>query len=73
MKINKKMKLGDVLVKYPETFEVFLNNGMHCFGCHIAQFETIEDGAKAHGINEKDLDKLIADLNNAVKNKKEKK
>ena len=73
MKITKKMTLGEVITKYPETVEIFLNAGMHCFGCHIAQFETIEDGAKAHGMCEKELDKLIDDLNKVVKNKKEKK
>lgn len=73
MKITKEMTIGEVITKYPETIEVFLKIGMHCFGCHIAHQESIEGGAMAHGMCEKELDKLIDDLNNTIKNKKEKK
>ncbi|MBQ4403680.1 MAG: DUF1858 domain-containing protein, partial [Selenomonadaceae bacterium] len=34
--------------------------GMGCFGCHAAQFESIEEGALVHGI---DPDKLVEALN----------
>ncbi len=33
---------------------------MHCFGCHLAVDETIEQGAVAHGVA---VDKLVEDLN----------
>ena len=66
IKITKKMKIGEVVEKYPETFEVFTKHGLHCVGCAVAAFENIEQGALAHGIEVK---KLIDDLNKAVKNK----
>jgi hybrid cluster-associated redox disulfide protein len=34
-----------------------------CFGCAIARFENVEQGALAHGI---DVDALVKDLNAAV-------
>ena len=37
--------------------------GMGCFGCHVAQFETVEQGAMAHGI---DVDALVDALNEIV-------
>ena len=64
MKINKQMKIDEVLRKYPETVEVFGKHGFHCIGCAAASFESIEQGAVAHGI---DADELIEDLNKAVK------
>ena len=67
LKITKDMTLSKVVEKYPKTIEVFLGHGMGCFGCGIAQFETIEQGAAAHGIN---LKKLMAALNKAVSKKK---
>lgn len=67
MKITKHMSLGEVIKKYPETAEVFFKHGMHCLGCAAAVFETIEDGAKAHGI---DVNKLVEDLNHVVQRKK---
>lgn len=65
--ITKNMTLSEVLSKYPKAIDVFLEYNLHCAGCSAAQFETIEQAAKAHGIN---VTKLIKDLNNAIKSKK---
>ena len=62
--ITKDMSITDIVEQHPETIEVLLNHGMHCFGCMAAQFEDIEAGALAHGI---DVESLMADLNKAVK------
>lgn len=59
-KISKDMTISEAVAKYPETIEVFLEYGMGCFGCGIAQFETIEQGATVHGIK---LKKLMEALN----------
>ena len=63
-KIDKNMKIEEALKKYPETAEVFGKYGFHCLGCAAASFESIEQGAMAHGI---DVEKWIEDLNKAVK------
>ena len=63
MTITKDMPIGEVVQKYPETIPVFLDRGLMCFGCAIARFEDIEQGALAHGI---DVEALIKDLNLAV-------
>ena len=65
-KITGKMTIGECVSKYPETIAVFMKHGLHCVGCAVAQFENIEQGAKAHGI---DVKKLVADLNKAVEKK----
>ena len=61
--ITKDMSITDIAEKHPETVEVLLKHGMHCFGCMAARFENIEQGALAHGI---DVDQLMKDLNEAV-------
>ena len=43
-KIKKEMTFGEVLKKHPETVKTFFLYGMHCFGCHLAVEETIEQG-----------------------------
>jgi len=63
MKITKDMNIIEVVQKYPDTIGVFMYAGMGCFGCHVAQFETIEQGATAHGI---DVDALVNALNEVV-------
>jgi len=61
--ITKDMPIGQVVQKYPKTVEVFLRHGLMCFGCAIAQYENVEQGATAHGI---DVEALMKDLNAAV-------
>ena len=61
--ITGQMKITEIVEKYPQSVEVFLKHGMHCFGCMAARFENLEQGARAHGI---DVAKLLEDLNKAV-------
>ena len=61
--ISKDMSITEVVEKYPDTAEIFMQHGMHCLGCMAARFENIEQGALAHGI---DVDALIEDLNKSI-------
>lgn len=64
--ITKEMGIVEIVTKYPQTVPVFQAHGMGCLGCAAANFENVEQGANAHGI---DIDKLIQDLNDAAKGK----
>ena len=44
MTITKDMNIVEVVQRYPDTMMVFMYAGMGCFGCHAAQFESIEEG-----------------------------
>jgi len=66
MKITSTTKILELVEKYPESIEVFIKNGMHCFGCAVAAFETIEEGCEAHGL---DADKIIKELNKKINKK----
>ena len=61
--ITKDMDFAEVLQRFPQTMPVFAKYGMHCIGCAMSEFETIEQGAMAHGINVK---KFVEDLNAAA-------
>lgn len=63
MTITKDTTIEEVVNKYPETIMVFMKHGLHCVGCHVSAFETVEEGAMAHG---SDVDALVADLNKVV-------
>lgn len=70
--VDKNMTLGEVVQKFPESAEIMMNYGLHCIGCHVAAWETIEQGALGHGMNEKESDKMIEEINVAInKNKKQ--
>jgi hypothetical protein len=40
---------------------------MHCIGCAMANEESIEDGAKAHGLKDDDISKMIKEINTKIK------
>lgn len=63
-KITKEMKIKEVIQKYPKTTFVFIDYGLHCIGCPMANPETIEEAVKMHRL---DLEKFLKDLNEAVK------
>jgi hybrid cluster-associated redox disulfide protein len=67
MTISKDNTIEEVVTKYPETVMVFMKHGLHCVGCHVSAFESIEEGAMAHGM---DVDTLLADLNNVASSQK---
>ena len=62
--VTKNMSIAEVVMKWPETAGAFMENGLHCYGCAAARFETIEQGAMAHGV---DPDKLIEAINDSIK------
>ena len=62
-KINKNMTLGEIVIKYPESVDIFMKYGLHCIGCSVAAWETLEQGAMAHGIDDKKLDNMLKELN----------
>lgn len=70
-KITGDMTLGEVVQKYPESALVMMKYGLHCVGCHIASWETVKQGAMAHGMSEKDLKKMLEELNQVASKKNE--
>ena len=65
--ITKTINLGDLSNTYPELVEVLVNDyGLHCVGCMAAAFETLEEGAKAHGYSDKEIEKMVKKLNQII-------
>jgi len=64
-KITKDMKFSEILAYGQPVVQVFMKYKMGCLGCAAAKFETLEQGANAHGVN---VDDLLRDLNAALNN-----
>ncbi|MBQ8539131.1 MAG: DUF1858 domain-containing protein [Ruminococcus sp.] len=62
-KVTKFDIIGDVLDKYPQTAQFFLEMGMHCLGCPSARGETIEQACMVHSA---DCDALIEKINSVI-------
>ncbi len=66
--ITKDMTISEVIEKYPSTIETLLMTGVHCIGCHVSYFETLEQGMKGHGMMDEDINQVINEMNEVVKN-----
>ena len=60
------MSFSEIIKKHPEATEILMEKGMHCIGCPMAQMETLEQGAKAHGLNP---DEIVKELNEKLNKK----
>jgi len=63
IKITRETNMQALLLHKPELAGMLLSSGMGCMGCPMAQMETIEEGCRAHGMNDKEIDELIERLN----------
>ena len=61
--ITEDMTIGNIVREYPSAATVMMEYGLHCIGCHVAEWETLEQGCKAHGISKEEMDKMLDDLN----------
>lgn len=66
MKVTKDMLIADVVRKYPSSVEIMLKHGLHCFGCGVSLYETIEQGTLGHGMSDEQMNALIDDLNKDI-------
>jgi hybrid cluster-associated redox disulfide protein len=64
--ITKDMNLGDVVFKYPEAAEVLTDYGLHCVGCYLNAFDTIETGAKIHEMSDEEINEMVDRVNEVV-------
>ena len=61
--ITKDIGSMELVQKYPQAVAVLQEYGMGCIGCAAAHFETVGEGAAAHGI---DVDAMMEAINKAV-------
>lgn len=67
--LKRSTTLGAVVKEHPEAARIMAAYGLHCVGCHVAFWETIEQGCRGHGMPEELIDELLEELNETVKEK----
>lgn len=65
-KIQRDQNLGEIAQKHPEAAKVMLEYGLHCVGCFANRFDSVEVGAKLHGMSDAEVDEMLEEINQAV-------
>ena len=66
VKITKDVNLADLVFKYPGVAEVLLDYGLHCVSCIASGFDTLEIGAKVHGMTDREIDEMMNRVNEFI-------
>lgn len=66
-KVTQDSNLGEVIQRCPEAGRIMTQHGLFCVGCLASAFETIEEGARAHGLSEEELREMINKINEVIK------
>lgn len=61
--VTKNMFLIDIIAKYPEVAPILMGYGLHCVGCHFSGADTLEMGAKLHGMDDETINMMLNDVN----------
>lgn len=64
--IRGDMLIGEVVAKYPQAVPVFLKYGLHCVGCFVSPYETLEQGSLGHGMPRDAFEKMLSEANSKV-------
>jgi hybrid cluster-associated redox disulfide protein len=63
MSITKKTNINEIVEESPEAVGTLFEAGMMCVGCPMSEGESLEQGCKAHGMNDKEVKELVDKLN----------
>jgi len=66
--VTRATPIGELVLNCPVAASVLLEHGFHCIGCGLAAYETIEEGAAAHGMDDAAIDALVEEIKEAAKN-----
>lgn len=61
--INRDMPVSEIMEKSPKAVELLALYGIHCASCFFSGFDTLENGAKLHGLSDEQLDSMILEIN----------
>lgn len=64
--VNRMMTLGEVVDQFPAAADIMMKYGLHCIGCHVSAWETVEQGAMAHGMSPDTIDTMIKEINATI-------
>ena len=65
-KITKDDNLAQIIDTYPGIDEILLDYGLHCVGCALNVFDSIQAGCEIHEMDQEEIDELVERLNEFV-------
>ncbi len=64
--VTAQMNVMDVIGLHPKAGDVLGEYGLHCFQCAFNTMDSVEAGARSHGLTDTDIENLVTDLNDLL-------
>lgn len=61
--LKKDTLISDIIQDCPKAVEYLAEYGLFCITCPLNQFDTLEIGAKIHSMSDKEVKKMINEIN----------
>lgn len=64
--VDAGMNVMDVIALHPQAEGVLAAYGLHCFQCAFNTFDSLDAGAKSHGLTDIDVENLVQDVQELI-------
>ena len=65
-KIHAAMNVMDAIALHEGAGDVLAEYGLHCFQCAFNTMDSLEAGAKTHGLTDTDIENMVIDLQDLI-------
>lgn len=60
--VHADMNVLEIIALHPDATGILEAYGLHCVGCAFGGLDTLETGAKSHGLTDDDVENMLTDL-----------
>ncbi len=64
--IDVEMNVLDIIGLHPKAGDILAAYGLHCFQCAFNTMDSLESGAKSHGLTDIDVENMVIDLQELI-------
>lgn len=64
--VNRDMNVLEIASLHPDAADVLASYGLHCIGCAFSEFDSLLEGALAHGLTEEHVDEIVEELKHLI-------
>ncbi len=64
--IDAEMNVLDIIGLHPKAGDILAAYGLHCFQCAFNTMDSLESGARSHGLTDIDIENMVIDLQELI-------
>ncbi len=65
-KVTADTPIMELVMNHPKAVSVLMDYGFHCIGCQLSAYESLGQGAAAHGMDEAQIKKMVSEINKII-------